>query len=369
MRIAMLSCNTGEGHNSTAKAIREVLDARGVECELIDALSCMSRTFSKFISKWQSMMYQFAPKLWDVSYRAVENKEPRFSEVFSMGAKKLHNLLAEGKYDAIICVHIFAGMMITEIRRKHEMKIPCYFVATDYTCYPYVNRCDMDGILMPAEGLREEFLQAGIPNGKLFPSGIPVRQIFYQGKDRVAARQTLDLSEDALVVLLMGGSTGCGPIRKIARELVAGLPMKARLIVICGKNEKLYASLSSLEDPRLQVLGYTDKVCQYMDAADMMVTKPGGLSATEAANKGLPMVLINMIGGCENHNFDYFLRQGYAVGCKDPEEGVALALKLASEPERRARMAEALSRDFCRNSAAYISDIIMEAAGNYRHSV
>ncbi len=369
MRIAMLSCNTGEGHNSTAKAIREVLDQRGVECEIIDALSCTSQAFSHFICRGQVLLYHFMPKLWDAGYRMTESKEPRFAEVFSAGAKKLYALLAEGKYDAIISVHIFASLMMTEIRQKHGMKVPCYFVATDYTCYPYVGRCDLDGIMMPAQELREEFIQAGISEDKLFPSGIPVRQIFYQRKDRIAARKALGLTDVGTVVLLMGGSMGCGPIRKIAREVTAGLPMDARLVVFCGRNEKLYDSLSGYDDPRLLVLGYTDKVCQYMDAADMIVTKPGGLSTTESANKALPMVLINMVGGCENHNFNFFLSRGYAVGSKDAEEGVALALKLAADAEERGRMADALARDFSRNSAAYIADVVMDSAGQNREKV
>ncbi|HIT33891.1 MAG TPA: glycosyltransferase [Candidatus Faecousia intestinigallinarum] len=373
MRILLLSCNTGEGHNSTAKAVMEVLEAQGVECRLQDVLACLSPRFSKFISSWHSRLYRYAPRLSDASYRAMEKagseqEETPIYEVLSLGAGKLWEMLLEGNFDAVICVHVFSGMMMTEVRRAWGVRIPCFFVATDYTCSPTVELCEMDGYFIPSQALAGEFTAAGLPEERLIPSGIPVRQVFYHQGSRCAARQALGLPEEGVIALVMCGSMGAGPMRKLALELSLRMPEGGMTVAICGKNERLLETLREEESPRLRVLGYTQEVAAYMDAADLMVTKPGGLSSTEAANKGLPMVFINAVGACESRNFDFFCRNGLAVGSDDAEDTVALAVELAHTPEDREEMRRRLAEMFTKNSAREIADRVLKAATAYRWS-
>lgn len=371
MRVLLLSCNTGEGHNSTAKAIMEVLVARGVECDLQDVLACLSPRFSKFICNWHTRLYRYAPKLSDASYRVfergstdVEESTPVY-ELLSLGAGKLWELLLRGNYDAVICVHVFSGMMMTEVRKVRGVKIPCYFVATDYTCSPMVDQCDMDAYFIPTWEVSEEFIQAGLPEERLIPSGIPVRQDFYRREDKSRARALLGLPETGIISILMCGSMGCGPMRKIAKDLVEKMPKDATVVAICGKNEKLYESLADIQGPKMRVLGYTKDISTYMDAANMIVTKPGGLSSTEAANKHLPMVFINAVGGCEGKNFDFFLARGYAIGSDDAAEVIALASDLAFAPDQLGKMSEKLLAAFTNNSAQIIADRVMCAGERY----
>lgn len=372
MRILLLSCNTGEGHNSTARAIMEALESRGAQCELRDVLACLSPRFSKFICNWHSRLYKYAPRLSDVGYRAFERADPEDTtsvyELLSLGAGKVWQMLMMGSYDAVVCVHVFSGMLMTEVRRVWGVEIPCFFVATDYTCSPTVEQCDLDGYFIPHAALSGEFIRAGLPSLRLIPSGIPVAQKFYARQPKAEARDALELPGEGLMVLLMCGSMGCGPIRRIARELLQRLPVDATVAVICGNNEKLFETLSELSDPRLRVVGYTREVPRYMDAADMIVTKPGGLSATEAATKHLPMVLINAVGGCEGRNFEFFLDRGYAVGSSDAETVVEQALLLAGDKDRREEMRRTLEENFSINSAEKIAQWVSDGAQRYRRS-
>lgn len=364
MRILLLSANTGEGHNSTAKALMEVLTAQGAVCDLRDTLAYLSPHFSKFICNWHIRLYRYGGKLFDVGYRVLENNtadpdEPTLIyELLARGAGKLSEIVRG--YDAVVCVHVFSGMMMTAVRREYGVNIPCYFVATDYTCSPTVELCDMDGYFIPAESLAPEFVRVGLLQGRLIPSGIPVRQAFYTCGDREQARRQLDLSVQGVLVLLMCGSMGAGPMRKVARQLAEQLPEDATVVAVCGNNERLFETMSEIRSPRLRVLGYTQDIPTYMDAADLIVTKPGGLSATEAANKHLPMVLINAVGGCESRNFDYFLSQGLAVGSEDPEEVVALTVALAGDAEERQKLRGALETHFTVNSAKQIAGIVQQ---------
>lgn len=374
MRVLLLSCNTGEGHNSTARAIMEVLQAQEISCELQDVLACLSPRFSSFVCNWHSRIYKYAPKLSDKGYRAFERNsaEPDeytpVYELLALGAGKLWDQICAGGYDAVICVHIFSGMMMTEVRRAWNTQIPCFFVATDYTCSPYVDHCEMDGYFIPGEELLQEFADAGLPEKRLIPTGIPVRQAFYKTAGKAEIRAALGLPDAGLIILLMCGSMGCGPIRKVARTLSQRLPEGSTVVAICGRNEKLYASMEDLASPRLRVLGYTQNVQDYMDAADMIVTKPGGLSSTEAANKHLPMVFINTVGGCEGKNFTHFLARGYAVGSKEPEEVMELVLELAKRPDRLEQMKKTLQEAFRKNSAEELTACVIAAGERYHET-
>ena len=126
--------------------------------------------------------------------------------------------------------------------------------------------------------------------------------------------------------------------------------------------------MAELGDPRLRVLGFTRQVADYMDAADMIVTKPGGLSTTEAAAKHLPMVLLNTVGGCESRNLDFYLSGDFALGSDDPEETVNLAVSLALQPELRARLRNRLEAHFKENSTRRIVSHVLEAAEQYRRA-
>ncbi len=371
MRILMLSANTGEGHNSTAKAIMEVFQAQGTQCELADTLAFLSPGFSKFICNWHVRLYRYGPKLFDWGYRFAEfTAQPDdfnpIYELLSLGAKKLQDWILQQDFDAIVCTHAFAGVMVTEIRRTWGLEIPCYFVATDYTCHPTVEQCQLDGYFIPTKDQIGEFEAAGIPKELLIPMGIPVRQAFYCKTSRQEARQALGLDEDAVLVLLMCGSMGCGPMQKLAQELVKRMPENAKVIAVCGSNEQLYHSMEKIASDRLIPLGYTSNIDQYMDAVDMMITKPGGLSSTEGANKNLPMVFINLIGACESHNFRYFLSNEFAIGSAHVDHVAQLAAALAGDEERRARMRQALAENFHTNSAVEIAQYVTEQAVSYR---
>lgn len=374
MRILMLSANTGEGHNSSAKALMEVLQSRGVECQLQDCLAYLSPNFSKFICDWHVRIYQYGGKIFDKGYRFLENtaNPENFNpiyELISLGAGKLRDTIMEEDFDGVVCVHPFAGTMITEVRRSWGMEIPTCLVATDYTCSPTVEQCDLDTFFVPAAEICREFELAGIPREKQMVTGIPVRQGFYEKADRQQARTTLQLPQESLVVLVMCGSMGCGPIERIAEETLSQMPEDSVMVAVCGRNEKLRESMERIRDPRLRVTGFIHNFTTYLDSADLIITKPGGLSSTEAANKHVPMVFINTVGGCESRNFDHFVKKGYAVGSSEPEEVIRIAIRMVWDTASREKMRKTLTEAFCTNTGVVMADHIISAAEEYRRII
>lgn len=369
MRVLILSCNTGEGHNSAARALKGCFEEKNICCDIKDALAFWSPEKSKLISKGHVFIYRKMPKLFGVTYRFEENHPPKegndslIYELVIRGCESLFEFLSDTIYDAVICTHVFSAMMVTELKKRHKSDIKSYFVATDYTCSPGVNQTLMDIYFTPHEKLTAEFVENGIPEDRILPYGIPVRQDFYTKTEKTTAKTALGLPSDKKIVLLMCGSMGCGPIKALAEYLPQQLPSDAMLTVICGNNERLYKSLTKYTLPdNMAVLQFTDKIPLYMDAAELVLTKPGGLSTTEAAVKAVPMIFINAVPGCETRNLEFFTINGIAESNGSLPELCDTVCDFLENPEKLSKMSEQLSRDFTGCSAEKICDYVIRGA-------
>ena len=301
MKVLILSCNTGGGHNSAAAAIKDCFEKMGHRCDIVNALDFLPKAKAEFISKGHVLAYKYAPKLYGAGYRMSEMLPQKgLYEQNAKGADELCKKLFSGGYDIVISVHIFAAMMMTELRISREIDIPSFFVATDYTCSPGVSEIDADCYFIPHEKLRDEFVSQGVRADRIVASGIPVREEFLSRTDKAAARRTLGLTEDGRVLLMCCGSMGCGPIRSIAYKIGEVLGENDDLVIICGSNKQLEKDLQFLtgDDIRIKICGFTDKMSLYMDAADLIITKAGGLSTTEAVMKRLPILYIDVFLCC-----------------------------------------------------------------------
>ena len=366
MRVLILSCNTGGGHNSAASAIKEYFESVGVFCEIKDALAFDSQTKSDFISWGHVFIYKRIPRLFGAGYKFIENHPPKpgnnsvIYDIVRKDAESLHDYLMETGYDIIVSTHIFASMILTEVRKKYLTNFKTYFVATDYTCSPGVDEIDADAFFIPHQSLISEFTGNGLPEGKLIASGIPVRHSFYEHVDAVSARRELGLPTDKRVVLMMCGSMGCGPLRELAFSLAGNIPCDTVLVVICGNNEKLYEKFKKFRDiPNVFVVGFTRKISLYMDAASVILTKPGGLSSTEAATKGLPMVLIDAVPGCESKNMEFFIQNGFAVTEETMERLTAQVNLLLADSAKAEKLSLALRGSFAEYAAEKIGGYVL----------
>ena len=369
MRLIILSCNTGEGHNSAAKAIKERFEKSGHECVIKDALAYWSPEKSKLISKGHVFIYRRLPKLFGISYNFEENHPPKDGDQSLMydlvikGCDSLYEDLMSCGYDKIICTHVFPSMMVTELKKRKNLDIPSYFVATDYTCSPGVSQTNMDGYFIPNKKLISEFSLCGLDEKRLIPTGIPVLNKFYGRTEKEKAKHTLGLPENKRVVLLMCGSMGCGPIKNLTEYLPMQIPEDSVLVVICGNNRKLHSSLLKQEpSENVRIIGYTTRISLYMDAAEFILTKPGGLSSTEAATKGLPMIFIDAVPGCETRNIDFFLKYGFADMRESVIEICDLVCDFLENPDLTQKMSAALKAEFSENAAEKIYNFVNEGS-------
>lgn len=361
MKIAILTCSTGGGHNSAGKAIRDQLLSGGVECDLVNALDFMPKLESDVITKGHVLVYKKAPKLYGVAYRFEEKHPPKTIDLLcGAAAVKLYPFLQEHGYDTVICVHVFPAVMMSHIRRKYEHPFRSYFVATDYTCSPGVDMTLMDRYFIP-KGLTQEFVQCGLPEEKLIESGIPVSSACYEQQEKGAARRALDLDPGMRQVVLSCGSMGCGPMRSLAFLLAKSLPEDVELTVICGSNRRLKRDLSILKrKERVRILGYTDQMPLWLHAADILLSKPGGLTSTEAMTIGVPFICINAVPGCETRNRQFFVRHSLAVTADHVPGLVELTLSLLDTPKTCSAMTARQRETFAEPAAAVIAKEVLQ---------
>ena len=160
----------------------------------------------------------------------------------------------------------------------------------------------------------------------------------------------------------MSGSIGCGPMTELARQLDEQLRSGDYATVLCGSNRQMLYALQRRSLLRVQAVGFTSRVAQYMDSADLLVSKPGGISITEAACKGVPMLLADLVGGCETRNQAFFAEHGWAAACSNDTIADS-ALSLLADDARREALVSAQRRDFDGRAAARVADAVLCRCG------
>ncbi len=362
MRFLILSANTGGGHNAAAYALQEELNRQGMQADVEDCLRFISEKTSDFISWGHSYIYKHFPGMFGRVYRLEEQRPSNFiADSIALGASKYHAFLLEHDYTAVLCVHVFASTLVTEEQRRYGKSLPHFFVATDYTCSPGAGEAEADAWYIPDEGLRDEFVQCGVPSERIVATGIPIRQGFSNVPEKEQARCVLGLPLEGRVVLLCCGSIGCGRMHRIVPEFEQRLPADATTVIVCGNNKKLYEQLTADAPSNRVVVGFTDKIAQYMAAADVCVSKPGGLSTTELLAVGVPSVLVLVVPGCESRNLEFITGNGLAYGAEKWEDAFSSALSLLAQPETLASLRQKVAEYSAGHGAKTIVSHMLDA--------
>lgn len=364
MKVLILSCNTGGGHNTAGRAVKEELDARGIPCEMKDALSFGAEKTSRIVSGGYVTIAKQAPHVFGYIYQAgdtVSSWKIRSPVYFAntLYAKKLYQYIMDHDYDTIVCPHLFPAEALTYIRAKFHPSFRCYAVATDYVCIPFWEETKMDAYFIPHPDLIEEFAQKGIPREKLVVTGIPVSSSFLPKLSRTEARACLGLNQEKKIYLVMTGSMGFGDTSALVEKMVSDPEQDYFSVVLTGNNDKLKSELdAAFSKEKVLAVPFTNQVALYMDACDVLLTKPGGLSSTEAAVKNVPFVHTAPIPGCETKNASFFSSRKMSFFAPDLNASAAMAAELMENPEKQRMMIEAQQKNINGRAAADICDYI-----------
>lgn len=373
MKVLILSCDTGEGHNSAAYAIYEYLKKINVECEVLDALSLRSRQASKRASSTYLHVIKI-PFLFRIIYNAgslISNSKVK-SPVYFMNKTyrgQLHDYINGNGFDAVIVTHLFPAEALTALKRENRIQAATIAVNTDYTCIPFWEETELDYYIIPHEDLADEFIRKGIPKEKLLPYGIPIKPDFYEKISRQEARtkfcQIYNISFDVSKpwYMIMSGSMGYGKVHQLVNAIIKYQKTDVNIIVICGTNQKLKNKMYNAYKNRENValLGFCKDVPLLMDACDVLFTKPGGLSSTEAAVKNIPIIHTAPIPGCETKNAKFFMKRSMSYSSKCIRKQLKTAIRICSDEAYRNRIIQAqkknISRDTCNNIYKLLTDL------------
>lgn len=366
MKVLILTITAGEGHNATAAAIHEALSARGVESEVLDVYQKTNRLLYGIIAKGYLTASSDLKLLYSAVYSRLEKRKSdsyrtsitRTSQALIL--RRVYNHIREYKPDVIVYTHVFAGVLLDVIKEKKGLTARSVGITTDFTMHPFWEETlRTDRVVIPNEMLFPAARRKGLAERQICPIGIPIRAAFAAVRDKAEARRALGLDPHMRTLLLMGGSMGYGDLPGTLCELDE-MTEDFQIMVVCGNNKKAKSEIDSLTlRKRILTFGYTSEIDLLMDAADCIVTKPGGLTTSEALAKRLPMIICNPIPGQEDRNTEFLLNSGTAMKISKTSRLADVIHQLFCTPDRIRIMQEAIDLIRKPNSTATLADLIV----------
>ncbi len=365
MRILFLSVPTGQGHHQTCKALEDYYAGKeGIECKILDVVDNVDPLLGEFLSNAYLISTIVTPKVYGTFYGLAEKRN--YTKNSSVGKlvksilnKKLMKFLKEYNPDVIVATHIFSAIAISYLRHKYPLRAKTVAVITDFTVHPFWEDVDIDYYITATELLDFQTMKKGYPPEKVKPFGIPVSPKFSKKLPQDEARRRLGL-EDKFTVLLMMGSMGYGNDTMANVRRLNQLQEDLQLITVCGNNKKLKVRIDRMKKRKSFInYGFTHNVDLLMDAADCIITKPGGLSTSEALAKNLPIIMLDPIPGQEDRNEEFMLNNGLAMSISETFTVDEAIYQLIHHPYRMQQLKENMKYIAKPNSARDMGEFLI----------
>lgn len=338
-RFLLMHITASSGHHRASCAIQESLQHLDPSATVvgIDAFQYTSRFVRWAISRTYSSLIRHQPDVWEYLY---DNPDVHRRVQYFRGllhryqAAKFQRLLETVRPDAIACTQAYPCGMAADFKQQRRLRIPLIGVLTDYAPHLYWFHDAVDVYIVPSEQVKRRFLMRGVDATRVRVLGIPICRRFMEPTDGEATARAFGLNPRHPVILIMGGGSGFGELPAIVASLDA-LPHPCQLVVLTGTNRSLLSRLQSQRfRHRVLALGYTDEIPALMGLATLLVSKPGGLTTSEALARHLPIVIVNPIPGQEAYNARFLLSQGAAVQAAAPSTVRQTVRDLLDTPEQ-----------------------------------
>jgi len=358
-RILFLYLTKHSGHYAAAVAVENAarqLNGK-VESMLLDSFSHANPLLSKMTLKAYLAALKTAPEIWEWMYDnpKFQQRTAIIRDLLNRGnSRKMEKILREFNPDVVVCTQAFACGVLAAWKQKTGNRRPALVgVLTDYVAHRYWAHPQVDMYVVPNDATRGTLIAQGVAPERIRVHGIPVSDRFSTKADKDAVYQSLDLKPGLPMILLMGGSLGLGPMKSVIKKLDQ-LPQPFYIVAVTGKNEELRERLERRGAKlrhQMRIFSFVENVNELMDAAELVVTKPGGITTAECLVKRLPMIIINPIPGQEAKNTDLLLAQNVAVEAEKAIDVANLVDGFLRNPELLRAMRES-ARSLGRPQAA-----------------
>lgn len=370
-RILLLYISISSGHHRAALAIEEALKQLQPDTQVfsINSFSYTNPILEKLINKTYMGVIKNRPEVWEYLYdnpKVIKMTRRLRDLIHKYNSAKLKGLIEEFSPDAIAATQAFPCGMVADYKKSFNSRVPLVGVLTDYIPHSYWLYESVNLYCVPSERTAKRLYSYGILPERVKICGIPISPVFALKNDKKRVLSDLKLDDKIPTILVMGGGQGLGPIREIVLELNK-IRIDIQIIVLTGTNRRLYNWFDVRQNrfrKRLLILGYANNVDLLMEASDIIVTKPGGLTSAEALSKNLPMIIIDPIPGQEANNAELLLTEGMAVKAQDAEDIGLLVEELLLHPWKLFQMKENIARNARPNAAKDIAKLLLELSDN-----
>lgn len=324
-RVLILPASLGGGHLRAAEAVKAAFAQTHPDASVttIDVLDLAAASFRSFYKWSYTQLVKRAPWLYGYIYDAADRPgkhDPRRADRLRIwwdrvNLRRFTRLLVREHWDLVIHTHFLPAEVHASLRRSGRLETPHVIVTTDFDTHRLWVCEPAERYFTATDEGAAYLVHYGVPGEKISVTGIPIDPVFSEPVGRHKARAIHGLSVETPVVLQLAGGFGMGPIEGIFRSLLC-IESPLQIIVVAGRNEKAQRELAAIEVPRrhrVKVLGFTTEIDTLLAAADIVVSKPGGLTTSEVLARGAVMAIVNPIPGQESRNSDYLLENDAAV--------------------------------------------------------
>ncbi|MFD3158280.1 glycosyltransferase [Haloimpatiens sp. FM7330] len=324
MNVLILTISAGAGHMKASEALKEYIlsNDSNSKIEIIDTYKYINPVLEKILIGGYIKAIKKSPSLFKKLYNHTETDNS-----LAIVSTKINEILAfrllpkikDINPDIIISTHPFPNEIMSILKNYNELKIPTISLLTDYAPHSFWIRPGIDAYIISNDEMTYEMTLRGVNKANIFSYGIPVLPKFTKKYNRQELLQSLNLSPNKKNLLIMGGSLGIGKIIDVYIDLCQ-IDEDIQIIIITGNNKKLFNELKTLSktsSKETKVIGYTEDVNKYMQCSDILITKPGGITITEALISHTPLALFSAIPGQEEKNAEFLLKHNLAITIED----------------------------------------------------
>ena len=367
-KILLLYISKNSGHYMAALAVEKALKSLDSDVEVlgINAVNYTNPIAEKVVNKTYMGIIKSTPEVWDYLYdnpKILKSVLRLRKFIHNINLNKLKALIDNFSPSAVVCTQAFPCGMIADLKKTCNLNLPLFGVLTDHVAHAYWLFDNIDYYIVPSAITGQRLIKEGILEDRIKPFGIPIDPVFAKPLDKEHVLKKYGLSAESPVILIMGGGQGMGPIKNVT-ALLERSRTDFQMVVVTGTNKRLFANLDKRSRRcrnRMVVLQYAADIHELMDVASLIVTKPGGMTTSEAMAKNLPMIILKPIPGQEQKNTEYLTKIGVAVKAPDEEGAVLLAEELINNPGKLAQMKKDAAVFSKPNAAFDIAKLVLES--------
>jgi processive 1,2-diacylglycerol beta-glucosyltransferase len=368
-KVLILTEKYGNGHVQVAKTLQKECEKMGFGQVIITELYKESHPLISQLTKHLYIKsFSYGKRFYKLFYYGVDKMyNKRFMNLYyTLGYKRLSELIQTEKPDMII--NTFPMMVVPEYRDKTGEIIPTFNVVTDFCLHKIWVHKNIDKYYVASEQVKKKILELGVKPNQVRITGIPIREQFEHSKGekvnnaKVYTKYNLDPTRE--IVLIMAGAHG---VLKNVDKLCESLSKENNLqiVIVCGKNETLKKKLdpiAKLYPKTIIPLGYVENVDELFRISSCMITKPGGITLSEATALGVPVILYKPVPGQERENALFFEKKKSAVIVNDYKEMKEVVLNLLEDKKTLEVMRKNIKKMYHPNAAkAVLEDMIEES--------